>query len=128
VSKLYADTDFFLGLLKKKDWLKRNAERIYKNYKNEMWTSGLTLNELILISYREGNDPIEIVEKASRLIEIREPIIGTEGYLSACYLMKKYDMTPFDALHAVYCGKDAIISSDKKYDEIGLKRIKLEEK
>lgn len=128
MSELYADTDFFLALLKKKDWLKKNAERIYKNHKNEMWTSWLTLNELMLISYREGKDPTEIVEKASRLIEVREPIISIEGYLSACYLMKKYNMTPFDALHAVYCGKDTIISSDKKYDETGLKRIRLEEK
>ena len=128
MSKLYADTDFFLALLKKNDWLKKNSEQIYKNHKNELWTSGLTLNELILISYREGKDPTEIVEKASRLMEIREPTIGIEGYLSTCYLMKKYNMSPFDALHAVYCGNDAIVSSDKKYDAIGLKRIKLEEK
>ncbi len=125
---LYADTDFFLALLKEKDWLKENAEKIYKKHKNEMWTSGLTLKELILIAYREHKDPTLIVEKASNLMEIREPKIGIEGYLSACYLMKKYNVTPFDALHAVYCANDTIVSSDKKYDEMGLKRIKIEEK
>jgi len=41
-------------------------------------------------------------------------------------LIKKYQMTPVDALHAVLCQNDSIVSSDKKYDLMGLKRIKLE--
>ena len=125
---MYAETDFFLALLKEGDWLKRNAERIYEKHKDEIWTSTHTLMELILLAYRDGKDPLEMVEGASNLVEVREPKIGVNGYLSACYVMKKYGVTPFDALHAIYCDGDEIISSDKKYDEIGLKRVKLEEK
>ncbi len=123
---MYAETDFFLALLKPKDWLKNNAEKIYREHKDEIWTSTHTLTELMLLAYRDGMDPLKMVERASNLVEVREPQIGIAGYLSACYMMKKYGATPFDALHAVYCGGDAIISSDKKYDAIGLKRVKLE--
>jgi len=123
---MYAETDFFLALLKEEDWLKKNAERIYRDHKNEIWTSTHTLTELMLLAYREGKDPLELVEKASNLVEIREPQIGVGGYLSACYVMKKYGVTPFDALHAIYCGEDEIISSDRKYDKIGLRRVRLE--
>lgn len=124
---MYAETDFFLALLKQENWLKNNAEKIYKEHKDEIWTSTHTLTELILLAYQDGKDPLEIVERASNLVEVREPQIGVAGYLSACYVMKKYGATPFDALHAIYCGGDKIISSDNKYDTIGLKRVKLEE-
>lgn len=124
---MYAETDFFLALLKQEDWLKKNAEQIYRIHKDEIWTSTHTLTELMLLAYRDGKDPLEMVERASNLVEVREPQIGIGGYLSACYVMKKYGVTPYDALHAIYCGGDMIISSDKKYDMIGLKRIKLEE-
>ena len=124
--KLYADTDFFLALIKKDDWLKSHAEKIYKKYKNELWTSTLTLKELMLLAYRDNKDPTEIIEKAAELMEIREPDIGVEGHIAACYLIKKYQMTPFDALHAVLAQNDSIVSSDKKYDMLGLIRIKLE--
>ncbi len=123
---LYADTDFFLALIKKDDWLKKNAEKIYKKFKNELWTSTLTLKELMLLAYRDNKDPTEIIEKAAELIEIREPDIGVDGHIAACYLIKKYHMTPFDALHAVLAQNDSIVSSDKKYDMLGLHRIKLE--
>ncbi len=123
---LYADTDFFLALIKKDDWLKKNAEKIYKKYRNELWTSTLTIQELMLLAYRENKDPKEVIEKAYELMPVQEPSIGIEGYLAACYLMNRYQMTPFDALHSILCGNDIIVSSDKKYDQVGLTRIKLE--
>jgi predicted nucleic acid-binding protein len=126
VIDLYADTDFFLALIKKDDWLKKNAEKIYKKYRNELWTSTLTIQELMLLAYRENIDPKEVIEKAYELMPVQEPTIGIEGYLAASYLMNRYQMTPFDALHSVLCGNDIIVSSDKKYDQVGLTRIKLE--
>ena len=123
---LYADTDFFLALIKKDDWLKKKAEKLFRQYKNELWTSTLTIKELMLMAYRDDKDATEIIEKAFALMPVKEIDIGIEGHIAACYLIKKYKMTPFDALHAVICGNDTIISSDKKYDLIGLKRIKLE--
>ncbi|MBI4738178.1 type II toxin-antitoxin system VapC family toxin [Candidatus Woesearchaeota archaeon] len=124
---MYADTDFFIALLSKKDRLRKSAEAIYSKHKDELWTSTLTLKELMILAYRENKDPIRIVESITELVEIRDPAIGIEGHLAACYLMRKYNMTPFDALHAIYCGSDAIVSSDKIYDSVGLKRVALEE-
>ncbi len=40
---MYTETDFFLALLKPKDWLKDNAEKIYKKHKDDIWTSTHTL-------------------------------------------------------------------------------------
>lgn len=125
---MYADTDFFLALLKQDDWLAENAEKVYKRHKDELWTSSITLLELILIAYREKKDPRDLIEKAYGLMEVRNPELGIEGHLGICYLLTKYDMTPFDAYHAIYCGKDTIASSDKVYDKIGLKREKLEKR
>lgn len=125
---MYADTDFFLALLKQDDWLAENAKNIYKKHKDELWTSPITLQELILIAYRENKDPTDFIEKAYQLMEVRTPELGIEGHLGVCYLITKYDMSPFDAYHAVCCGKDTIVSSDKIYDKIGLRREKLEKR
>ncbi|WP_457741287.1 hypothetical protein [Thermococcus sp.] len=40
--------------------------------------------------------------------------------------MKEHNLNPFDAVHAAKCGGE-IISSNKAFDELGIKRIKLEE-
>ncbi|UCH89587.1 MAG: PIN domain-containing protein [Thermoplasmata archaeon] len=123
---MYADTDFFLALIKKDDWLKKRAEKLYKKHQNELWTSTLTIKELMLLAYRDNKDVTDIIEKASALMPVKEVDIGVEGHIAASFLIKKYKMTPFDALHAVICDNDSIISSDKKYDLIGLNRITLE--
>ncbi|MDI6707502.1 MAG: type II toxin-antitoxin system VapC family toxin [Candidatus Thermoplasmatota archaeon] len=123
---MYADTDFFIALLSKKDRLRKSAETIYSKHKDELWTSTLTLRELMILAYRESKDPIRIIERAAELVEIRDPAIGIEGHLGACYLMRKYNMTPSDALHAIYCGSDMIVSSNKIYDLVGLKRLALD--
>ncbi|ATZ60798.2 MAG: hypothetical protein BME93_01230 [Methanosarcinales archaeon Met12] len=78
---MYAETDFFLALLKERDWLKKNAEQIYKKHKGKIWTSTHTLMELILLAYRDGKDPLEMVEGASNLVEVREPKIGVNGFI-----------------------------------------------
>ena len=123
---LYADTDFFLALIERDDWLKKRAERMYRKYRVELWTSTLTLQELMLLAYREDLDATEVIEKASELMPVKDIEIGVGGHISACYLIKRYGMTPFDTIHAVICGSDSILSSDKKFDEVGLNRIKLE--
>jgi len=35
---IYADTDFFLALLKEADWLQRRAKRVYEKYKGQITT------------------------------------------------------------------------------------------
>jgi len=41
----------------------------------------------MLLAYRDNKDPTEIIESAAELIEIREPDIGVEGHIAACYLL-----------------------------------------
>ena len=121
---MYADTDFFLALLKKGDWLKNGAEDIYRKHSKEIWTSPITLIELLLLAERYFLDPEDVIVDVLQLVELRggEPNI----FLLAAHRMKEDKLNVFDALHVAFCGKDMIISSDKKYDKIGLQRMKLE--
>ncbi|HIJ97569.1 TPA: PIN domain-containing protein [archaeon] len=124
---MYAETDFLLSLFKKEDWLKKKAENIYNKHKDELWTSTITVLEMLLWARREGYDPNEVIDAINSLVEVRETLLDKQTLLIAANFMKEYKMTPFDSMHAVLCGEDTIISSDQKYDLIGLKRIKLEE-
>ncbi len=117
---VYADTDFFLALLKPSDWLKENARKIYERYVDEITTSEATFLELLILSKKFNLDPV-------RLLAAVMAIIGEENedYLRAAYYMKEHSLNPFDAVHAAKCG-GTIISSDKAFDKLGIKRIKLE--
>lgn len=125
---MYADLDFFLALLKERDWLKTRAEEIYKNNYREIWTSTITLQEMIIYAVREGHNPSEYVEKILGLVKVRESIITVEMCLAVTGIINKYKTTIFGAFHAVVCEGDSMISSDKIYDRLGVKRIKLEER
>ena len=50
---VYADTDFFLALMKESDWLQEAAKRILEEYSDEIWTSPVTLIELLLLAVTE---------------------------------------------------------------------------
>jgi len=122
---MYADTDFFLALLKKSDWLKNKAEDIYNKHKKEIWTSPITLIELLLLAERYSLDPEKLLVDVLQLVKFKGGDPNT--FLLAAHKMKEDKLNVFDALHVAFCGKDKIISSDKKYDKIGLERVKLEE-
>ena len=62
------------------------------------------------------------------LVKVKESIITVEICFGVADLMNKYNFTTFDAFHAMLCEGDIIISSDKIYDKIGLKRVKIEER
>jgi predicted nucleic acid-binding protein len=121
---VYADTDFFLAIMKKDDWLKSNARKIYKEYKKELWTSFVTIVELMLLCQRYNLDP----EKVTLALYSMCNIVGIEKQkaLLAAYNMKHNKLNVFDAFHVTFSANNTIISSDKKFDEIGIKRIKLE--
>jgi predicted nucleic acid-binding protein len=125
---MYADTDFLLALIKENDWLKENAERLFFENEKKIWTSTLVLQELMMIAHRDGQDVEKVVNQACALVSIRPIELTAEMCRKAIWLMKNNSFTPFDAFYALACGEDPIISSDKKYDAVGLKRIKLEEK
>jgi predicted nucleic acid-binding protein len=54
-------------------------------------------------------------------------ICGIEDttFLKAARLISRHGMRVFDAFHAAHCG-GTIISSDRVFDRVGLKRVRLE--
>lgn len=121
---MYADTDFFLALLKEKDWLKENAEKILEGHKGSIWTSIVTVTELFLIAKKYNLDPIALCSSLLSICEVK----GAESdlLLRAAHYMKK-GLGVFDAFHASYAFDGEIVSSDKVFDSIkSLKRVRLE--
>ncbi|MDS0299421.1 hypothetical protein NDI76_11775 [Halogeometricum sp. S1BR25-6] len=39
---MYAETDFLLALIKDEDWLGEAAETVYREHRDELWTSQFT--------------------------------------------------------------------------------------
>ena len=124
---IYADTDFFVALVKKSDWLKVSAKKLLKEYAGQIWTSPATLIELMLLAAGLDLDPETVIEDVLKIARLRG---GNVAVLQrAAKYVKKDDVRVFDALHAACCGTDCrIISSDKVFDRLGLKRIRLEPK
>ena len=122
----YADTDFFLALLKDKDWLKSAARRLLPRHRDQLWTSLTTILELLLLATRFRLDPERIVVDTVQLAELRG--IDVHTVLLAAHFIKRKRVTTFDAIHAASCvhAGDSILSSDNVYDRLGLTRISLE--
>ncbi|ASJ08658.1 pilus assembly protein [Thermococcus siculi] len=118
---VYADTDFFLALMKPSDWLKGNAEKILGRYKGNITTSETTFLELLIVAKKYGLDPIRVTAAVMAITGIED-----EVPLRAAYYMKEHGLNAFDAFHAAKCG-GVIISSDRVYEKVGIKRIKLED-
>lgn len=123
---MYADTDFFLALMKDKDWLKKRAKELYNANKDQLFTSGITLVELLLLASKYELDPERVITDCIQLVEDIKGLQPKKALLAAHY-MKEKNLSVFDALHGTYA-EDKIISSDEMYEKIGLTRIKLEEK
>ena len=117
---VYADTDFFLALLKERDWLKEKALKLLEEYKGQITTSIATYIELMLLSKKYGLDPVRTsvsVMEITREFDIR--------VLRAAVLVAQ-GMGVFDAFHAAFSGGE-IISSDHVFEEFGYRRVKLED-
>jgi predicted nucleic acid-binding protein len=110
---MYAETDFLLALIKDEDWLGEPAERVYREHREELWTSRLTLIELLLVAYREDRDTERVVANAADLVTVRRDV---ESVLAAATYVEDHGFTPFDALHLVAADGDTIVSSDDAYD------------
>jgi len=122
---IYADTDFFLALLKESDWLKEPAERLLRRYAGQICVSPAVLIEIMLLARREKVDPERMVEDVLSMATLKggNPAV----FLQAAGLMNEHRASALDALHAAFCGhEDRLISSDKVFDRLGMKRIPLE--
>jgi hypothetical protein len=110
---MYVETDFLLALIKDDDWLSEAAESVYRERREELWTSQFTLVELLLVAYREGRDAERVVANAASLVEVRG---NTDTVVAAASYVEEHGFTPFDALHLVESGGETIVSSDDSYE------------
>ncbi len=120
---IYADTDFFIALLKPTDWLKDKAKKALEKYKGQITTSEVTFIELALLAKRYDLDPVKITANVMAICNIEDDI-----FLKAAIYMRDYGFGVFDAFHAAHASHcKRIISSDHIFDRIGVSRVKLEE-
>ena len=122
---IYADTDFFLALMKESDWLKQSAEHLLEKHRGQIWTSPITLIELLLVAAEYTLDTERLLVDVLEIAKLE----GGEArhYLMAAGLIKEHKVGVFDALHATFCEDSKIISSDKVFDRLGLERVRLGE-
>ena len=119
--KKYADTDFFLALMKDSDWLKEKAKKLYEKYKGEIFVTPFTVVELIVVCRREDIPIRETLFQVSRIVELE--FLSWELFFKASDYMEK-GATVFDSLLMAFCD-GAIISSDKIYEKFGFEVIGL---
>ncbi len=112
---MYAETDFLLALIKDEDWLGAAAETVYRDRRDELWTSQFTLIELLMVAYREERDTERVVANAANLVEVRGDV---DTIVSAATYVEDHGFTPFDALHLVESNGETIVSSDDAYEGI----------
>lgn len=110
---MYAEVDFLLALIKDDDWLSNAAEEIYREHRDELWTSQFTLIELLLVAYREERNTERVIANATSLLEVRGDV---ETVVAAATYVEDHGFTPFDALHLVESAGDTIVSSDGTYE------------
>ncbi|WP_134671243.1 type II toxin-antitoxin system VapC family toxin [Halorussus marinus] len=111
---MYAETDFLLALIKDEDWLGDTAEAVYRDHRDELWTSQFTLIELLFVAYREDRDTERVVTNAANLVEVRGDL---DTVVAAATYVEDHGFAPFDALHLVESDGDTIVSSDRTYED-----------
>jgi len=120
---VYADTDFFLALIKEEDWLKSSAKKVLDDYEGEIWTSIVTVIEIALLCKREN---IDIERAIVDLVQIAElEAVEIDQVFQAIEYMERDGLDVFDAFHASFCGEEKMISSDKVFDEVLSERVEL---
>jgi bifunctional ADP-heptose synthase (sugar kinase/adenylyltransferase) len=110
---MYVETDFLLALIKEEDWLGEQAQAVYRDHRDELWTSQFTLVELLMVAYRENRNTERVVTNASKLLEVRGDV---DTVVAAATYVEDHGFTPFDALHLVESDGDTIVSSDATYE------------
>lgn len=110
---MYVETDFLLALIKDEDWLGEAAAGVYREHRDDLWTSQFTLIELLLVAYREDRNTERVVTNAASLVEVRGDV---DTVVAASTYVEDHGFTPFDALHLVESDGEPIVSSDDAYE------------
>ncbi len=118
---MYADTDFWLALLKDDDWLGDRAEELLERYEGELEVSLVTFVELFLVEERYSFDRERAV---TSLLELAD----YDGDADVVYQASEHrddGLTTFDAFHAALT-RGSILSSDRAFEDVGVERVPLE--
>lgn len=121
-SRKFADTDFFLALIKDSDWLKEKAGKIYYKYRDNIWVTPFTVVEIMIVCKREGILIKDTLFQISRIAKLES--ISWQIFFKSCDYMEE-GATIFDSLLMAFCGNDTIIGSDKVYEKFGFDVIDL---
>jgi len=119
---VYADTDFFVALVKDDDWLQENALELYQKYEGDIQTSLPTFIELCFLA-QDHEWQLEAV--ISNVLEIAEVDFEEKVVYQALEYIED-GLNVLDAFQAAQAS-GSILSSDKEFDSISIDRIKLEE-
>ena len=118
---MYADTDFWLALLKDDDWLAERAEVLLEEHRNELEVSLATFIELFLVEERYGFDREDAVLS---ILELADTDVDPNIVFQASEYVED-GLNTFDAVHAALAS-DGILSSDQAFEDINIKRVPLE--
>ena len=121
---IYADTDFFVALVKDDNWLQGRAEAIARDHEGDIYTSRATLLELLMISERFEFDRMEALSYALEIASVPE---DESVLFQAADYMDQDGLTAFDAYHVAYAGDDTIVSSDTSFDDVTDDRLPIDE-
>ncbi|MEY7850528.1 PIN domain-containing protein [Natrarchaeobius sp. A-rgal3] len=118
---MYADTDFWVAILKDDDWLADRAEIRLEEYRGELEVSLATFIELFLIEERYAFDR---EQAALAIFELADCDVDEDAVFQASEYIDD-GLNTFDAFHAALAD-DAILSSDQAFDTISVERVPLE--
>jgi len=122
----YADTDFFLALMKNSDWLKDKAKQVYEKNKENLFVSPFTIAEIMIICKREEIPIKETLLQISRIAKLDS--ISWDVFFKACDFIEE-GATIFDSLLMAHVSQgDQIISSDNIYEKFGFDVVDLKKK
>ena len=94
---VYADTDFFLAILKDSDWLKDRAKNILDVYRDNIETSLITYVELLLLAKKFNLPPIGLITAVMKLTNF----LDSTPLIAAKYVEDGIGV--FDSFHAACC-------------------------
>ena len=121
--KNYADTDFFLALMKDSDWLKEKAKGIYEKNKGNLFISPFTVAEIMIVCKRASIPIKETLMQISRIARLEG--LSWNVFFKSCIFLEKGAIV-FDSLLMGICSEnDQIISSDNVYQKFGFNVLDL---
>lgn len=120
--KKYADSDFFLALMKDSDWLKQKALKIYNKSKGNIWVSPFTVAEIMIVCKREDIPLRKVIIQISRIAILDS--VSWEIFFRACDYIEQ-GSTIFDSLLMGFCGKNKVISPDNVFEKFGFDVVSL---